>query len=118
MAAMAHGGGCMIGARASAHPSFAELTQRNFMTVFRKDERLATLKVTAIAVLLGAGIAVRSAAPSAAPTYEQIASDPIRTDQDRRADETRKPVEFLQFAQVKPGMRVLDVAAGAGYTTQ
>jgi predicted methyltransferase len=61
---------------------------------------------------------MRIAAAPAAPSYEQIAADPLRTDRDRSADETRKPVEFLQFAQVKPGMRVLDVAAGAGYTTQ
>jgi predicted methyltransferase len=43
---------------------------------------------------------------------------PIRTDRDRQMDASRKPVEFLAFAQVRPGMRVLDVSAGAGYTTQ
>ncbi len=43
---------------------------------------------------------------------------PIRTDQDRRMDAARHPSEFLAFAQVKPGMQVLDVSAGAGYTSQ
>ena len=33
-------------------------------------------------------------------------------------DVSRKPVDLLAFAQVGPGMRVLDVSAGAGYTTQ
>jgi predicted methyltransferase len=33
-------------------------------------------------------------------------------------DASRKPVQFLAFAQVGPGMRVLDISAGAGYTTQ
>ena len=42
----------------------------------------------------------------------------IRTDQDRRMDAARHPAEFLAFAQVKPGMQVLDVSAGAGYTSQ
>ena len=50
--------------------------------------------------------------------YQQAAGSPIRTTEDKRADATRKPVEFLQFAQVRPGMRVLDLATGNGYTTQ
>jgi predicted methyltransferase len=33
-------------------------------------------------------------------------------------DASRKPTEFLAFAQVGSGMRVLDISAGAGYTTQ
>ena len=51
-------------------------------------------------------------------SYKQAAASPIRTNEDKRADATRKPVEFLQFAQVRPGMRVLDLATGNGYTTQ
>jgi predicted methyltransferase len=43
---------------------------------------------------------------------------PVRTEQDRRMDAARHPAEFLAFAQVRPGMRVLDVSAGAGYTSQ
>ena len=33
-------------------------------------------------------------------------------------DARRHPVELLQFAQVRPGMQVLDVMAGSGYTSQ
>lgn len=50
--------------------------------------------------------------------YQQVAASPIRTDDDRLVDAARKPVEFLQFADVHPGMLVLDVATGRGYTTQ
>jgi predicted methyltransferase len=50
--------------------------------------------------------------------YKQAVASPIRTDDDRDADAKRKPLEFLQFTNVQPGMRVLDVAAGGGYTTQ
>jgi predicted methyltransferase len=50
--------------------------------------------------------------------YQQAVNSPIRTDEDRRADATRKPIEFLQFAQVRPGMLVMDIAAGEGNTTQ
>ena len=50
--------------------------------------------------------------------YKQAVASPIRTDDDRNADAKRKPLEFLQFTNVRPGMRVLDIAAGGGYTTQ
>ena len=50
--------------------------------------------------------------------YEQAVLSPVRSDADRLADARRKPIEFLEFSGVKPGMRVLDVAAGGGYTTQ
>jgi predicted methyltransferase len=33
-------------------------------------------------------------------------------------DPSRRPVQFLPFTQARPGMQVLDVVAGAGYTTQ
>jgi predicted methyltransferase len=51
-------------------------------------------------------------------SYKQAIASPIRTDDDRGADAKRKPLEFLQFTNVRPGMRVLDIAAGGGYTTQ
>lgn len=50
--------------------------------------------------------------------YRQAVANPIRTDDDRLSDAQRKPLEFLQFTRVRPGMQVLDVAAGGGYTTQ
>ncbi|HXR56041.1 MAG TPA: methyltransferase [Casimicrobiaceae bacterium] len=50
--------------------------------------------------------------------YAAVIASPIRTDRDRQMDAERRPAEFLPFTQVKPGMRVLDVSAGAGYTSQ
>lgn len=50
--------------------------------------------------------------------YEQVLASPLRTDQDRRMDASRHPAELLAFAQVQPGWRALDVAAGGGYTAQ
>jgi predicted methyltransferase len=49
---------------------------------------------------------------------EKVVASPLRTDQDRRMDASRHPVEFLPFTQAQPGMMVLDVAAGGGYTSQ
>ena len=51
-------------------------------------------------------------------TYRALLADPVRTERDHRMDESRHPLELLQFAEVRPGMRVLDVATGAGYTSQ
>ncbi|MCG2585721.1 class I SAM-dependent methyltransferase [Massilia sp. TS11] len=45
-------------------------------------------------------------------------ASPIRTDADRKDDAKRKPAQFLEFAKVKPGMKVLDVVAGGGATAQ
>ena len=55
---------------------------------------------------------------AAAARYQNVIASPIRTDQDQRMDASRHPAEFLAFAQVQPGMKVLDVSAGAGYTSQ
>ena len=64
-----------------------------------------------------AGPAAQQDAVSA-ETYRALLANPIRTERDRRMDETRHPVELLRFARVSPGMQVLDVSAGAGYTSQ
>jgi predicted methyltransferase len=50
--------------------------------------------------------------------YRALLANPVRTERDRRMDESRHPLELLQFAQVQSGMRVLDFSAGAGYTSQ
>ena len=49
---------------------------------------------------------------------ERVIANPIRTEQDRKTDAARKPIDFILFAGVRPGMRVLDVSAGGGYTSQ
>src|SRR5258708_17269016 len=54
--------------------------------------------------------------PVNAVRAQSIVDNPVRTDQDRRMDAARHPVEFLTFTQVAPGMRVMDMASGGGYT--
>lgn len=41
-----------------------------------------------------------------------------RDAEDRALDAGRRPAELLAFAGVKPGMKVADLAAGGGYTTE
>lgn len=82
--------------------------------------RNACVAAAAVLVSVLAACAIPGArdAPVSAEQYRALLADPVRTDRDRRMDESRHPVELLQFAQVRPGMQVLDVATGAGYTSQ
>jgi len=41
-----------------------------------------------------------------------------RTDRDRSMDAHRKPAEMLEFFGVSPGMRVAELGAGGGYSTE
>jgi predicted methyltransferase len=53
-----------------------------------------------------------------ADPYNKIVAAADRSDDDRKLDAGRKPAATLAFAGVKPGMKVLDLGAGAGYTTE
>jgi predicted methyltransferase len=86
---------------------------------------LASRLSMALFAVLGLAWAVNSlAAPqlddsqAVIDSYKQAVASAIRTEEDRGADAKRKPLEFLEFTKVRQGMRVLDVAAGGGYTTQ
>ncbi len=52
-----------------------------------------------------------------APDYATVVAAPDRSDADRQADKRRDPVPFLTFADVRSGMKVLDMGAGGGYST-
>src|SRR6266481_652821 len=52
------------------------------------------------------------------PDYEAIVASPDRTDGDRQADARRKPAKLLAFTGVIAGMKVLDMEASAGYSTE
>jgi predicted methyltransferase len=68
-------------------------------------------------LLTGPGsIGAAHSAEPAASAYQAAIASPLRTDEDRKDDARRKPAEFLAFARVRPGMKVLDVASGGGAT--
>ena len=75
----------------------------------------AALIALSAAALCGPAAAAPDSAASA--QYKAAIANPARTDDDRKDDAKRKPAEFLAFAQVHPGMKVLDVAAGGGATS-
>jgi len=75
-------------------------------------------QIAAAAVGLLACIAASSAQAQDAPDYAAILAAPDRSDADRNADKRRDPTPFLAFAGVRPGMKVLDMGAGGGYSTE
>jgi predicted methyltransferase len=60
--------------------------------------------------------AALNAKPSAAVTA--AVADARRPDADKARDADRKPAEMLEFAQVTPGMVVLEMMPGGGYFTR
>jgi predicted methyltransferase len=73
--------------------------------------RLAAL----IAVLLVAGCAGMT---RPGVDYEHVVAAPDRSEADRKTDQRRDPVELLAFTGARPGMKVLDMGAGGGYSTE
>ena len=76
--------------------------------------------LTAAAVLLASVPAPASAAPKqpASAAIAAAIASADRPEADRAQDEHRRPAEFLEFAGIAPGMRVLDAFAAAGYYTE
>ncbi len=56
--------------------------------------------------------------PQAAPPYQTIIDAPDRSPEDRALDGGRHPLDLLQFLDLKPGMKVAEISAGGGYTTE
>jgi predicted methyltransferase len=56
--------------------------------------------------------------PAFAQDYGAIVAAPDRSDTDRTTDKRRDPLKLLNFIGVKEGMKVLDMEASAGYTTE
>jgi predicted methyltransferase len=52
------------------------------------------------------------------PALRAIVDAADRAPEDTKLDAGRKPAELLAFAGVKPGMKVAELAAGGGYTTE
>jgi predicted methyltransferase len=89
----------------------------------QKGHNMHTNRLAQVLLALSAATLLASAGPANAQTastqsqYAAAIANPARTDDDRQTDAKRKPAEFLAFAQVRPGMKVLDVAAGGGTTS-
>ncbi len=63
-------------------------------------------------------LAVSGARAQQTPDYEAIVASQDRADGDRQADPRRQPAKMLAFTGVKTGMKILDMEASAGYSTE
>src|SRR5438094_3248144 len=59
-----------------------------------------------------------AASDEARSRAQAVVEAPDRMPEDRALDGGRKPVEMLEFLRLKPGMKVAELGAGAGYTTE
>jgi predicted methyltransferase len=74
---------------------------------------------TAVAFAMGLAMLVSTgAAPVCAQDYAAIIAQADRTEADRMTDKRRDPVNLLAFTGPKVGWTVLDMGAGAGYSTE
>ena len=76
------------------------------------------LSAIAAAVVLAGCASMAPHAWEVTPEIRAVVASPDRSDADRKTDERRKPEMMLAFAGVKPGMKVLEVGAGAGYSAE
>jgi predicted methyltransferase len=97
----------------SSNPrDFSEMTVSNH----RSAHAIGLFFVLSMFAAGSAGPA-KAQAPKA-PDYEAIVAAPDRTDGDRQADQRRQPAKLLAFTGARPGMKVLDMEANAGYSTE
>jgi predicted methyltransferase len=69
-------------------------------------------------LLIVAACVLGACATLSAVDYEALIAAPDRSENDRRTDQRRNPARLLAFTGVRPGMKVLDMGAGGGYSTE
>jgi predicted methyltransferase len=79
---------------------------------------MGLLRCAVIPVLAAVLVAGCASMQAQAPDYRAIVAAPDRSDADRTNDARRKPEQMLAFAAIRPGMKVLDLGAGGGYSTE
>jgi len=79
-----------------------------------------TMILAAAMVAAGVSLAVSLGAVLAqgVPDFAAIIAAPDRAAADRDIDKRRDPVKLLAFTGVRTGMKVLDMGAGGGYSTE
>ena len=80
--------------------------------------RRAAARLSALAMLLLATACATLPAPLSNERIAAVMDDPARTTADRNNDVRRKPEQMLAFIGVRPGMRVLDLGTGGGYSAE
>jgi predicted methyltransferase len=68
--------------------------------------------------LLGVAMLACCIGSARAQDYAAIIASEDRSEADRNTDKRREPVKLLTFTGAKSGMKVLDMGAGGGYSTE
>src|SRR6185312_11752032 len=82
--------------------------------MIRPVRRLAAFSL-AFSMLVPAAVAAQD---GKMPDYQAIVAASDRSDADRQTDQRRQPAKMLAFTGVTEGMKVLDMEANAGYSTE
>jgi predicted methyltransferase len=86
------------------------------MSVHRRARLIGAF--ASLSLLAGLNLVPAMAQDAKAPDYAAIVASPDRSDGDRQVDARRQPAKMLAFAGVTTGMRILDMEANAGYSTE
>ena len=79
---------------------------------------IMTGSLTFAAVVVVCISMMAATAQSSLPDYTAIIAAPDRTEADLQTDKRRDPLKLLAFTGARPGMKVLDMGAGGGYSTE
>src|SRR5216684_2888047 len=80
---------------------------------------MARMTILALAAAMTACVIVSgAAAQSTTPDYAALITAADRSPADRETDKRRDPVKLLAFTGVRAGMKMLDMGAGGGYSTE
>src|ERR1700688_2187947 len=74
--------------------------------------------IIAFAAAMAACLNLAGAAAQGTPDYAALIAAPDRSAADRATDARRDPLQILTFIGARPGMKVLDMGAGSGYSTE
>lgn len=77
-----------------------------------------TGSLTFAAVLAACILMTTAMAQAPLPDYPAIIAAPDRPEADLQTDKRRDPLKLLAFTGARPGMKVLDMGAGGGYSTE
>jgi predicted methyltransferase len=87
-------------------------------TIAPRTRRRFLIAAAIAAATCVAAFAFGRAVAQTAPDYASLLAAPDRSEADRDADKRRDPAPFLAFAAPRSGMKVLDMGAGAGYSSE
>jgi|SRR3954470_21962368 predicted methyltransferase len=80
--------------------------------------RRTTMGFLALTAACVTWLAVTGASGQGVPDFATILAASDRSDADRATDKRRDPSKLLPFTGVRTGMKVLDMGAGGGYSTE